>query len=108
MGRVILVFSHGLHGLRTRILFICVNPCNPWLNSLSAELLKEWSQRCDDLIVRRAVAGDESVPVLHVGNVVVQRIAEKIGYTPARFAQYVRDEVAIWVPMVKASGARVE
>jgi tripartite-type tricarboxylate transporter receptor subunit TctC len=31
-----------------------------------------------------------------------------LGYTPARFAQYVKDEVAIWVPMVKASAARVE
>ena len=31
-----------------------------------------------------------------------------LGYTPARFAQYVKDEVAIWGPMVKASGARVE
>ena len=31
-----------------------------------------------------------------------------LGYTPARFAQYVKDEVAIWVPMVKASGAKVE
>jgi tripartite-type tricarboxylate transporter receptor subunit TctC len=31
-----------------------------------------------------------------------------LGYTPARFAQYVRDEVALWGPMVKASGARVD
>jgi tripartite-type tricarboxylate transporter receptor subunit TctC len=31
-----------------------------------------------------------------------------VGYTPSRFAQYVKDEVAIWGPMVKASGARVE
>jgi hypothetical protein len=31
-----------------------------------------------------------------------------LGYTPSRFAQYVKDEVAIWGPMVKASGARVE
>jgi tripartite-type tricarboxylate transporter receptor subunit TctC len=31
-----------------------------------------------------------------------------LGYTPARLAQYVKDEVAIWAPMVKASGARAE
>ena len=31
-----------------------------------------------------------------------------LGYTPARFAQYVRDEVAIWTPMVRDSGARAE
>jgi tripartite-type tricarboxylate transporter receptor subunit TctC len=31
-----------------------------------------------------------------------------LGYTPSRFAQFVKDEVAIWGPMVKASGARVE
>ncbi|EHL99500.1 hypothetical protein HMPREF9946_03262 [Acetobacteraceae bacterium AT-5844] len=30
------------------------------------------------------------------------------GYTPARFAQYVKDEVDIWVPIVKASGATVD
>jgi len=31
-----------------------------------------------------------------------------LGYTPARFAQYVKDEVAIWAPMVRDSGARAE
>jgi tripartite-type tricarboxylate transporter receptor subunit TctC len=30
------------------------------------------------------------------------------GWNPARFAQYVRDEVATWAPLVRASGARVE
>lgn len=30
------------------------------------------------------------------------------GYTPERFASYVRDEVDLWVPIVKASGATVE
>lgn len=30
------------------------------------------------------------------------------GYTPDRFAQYVRDEIVTWVPIVRASGARVE
>jgi len=30
------------------------------------------------------------------------------GWTPDRFAQYVRDEIATWVPLVRASGARVE
>ncbi|MBR0669264.1 tripartite tricarboxylate transporter substrate binding protein [Roseomonas hellenica] len=30
------------------------------------------------------------------------------GYTPDRFAQYVRDEVAFWVPIVRASGATVD
>ena len=31
-----------------------------------------------------------------------------LGYTPTRFAQYVKDEVAIWAPMVRDSGARAE
>ena len=31
-----------------------------------------------------------------------------LGYTPNRFAQFVKDEVVLWGPMVKASGARVE
>ncbi|MFC0408466.1 Bug family tripartite tricarboxylate transporter substrate binding protein [Roseomonas elaeocarpi] len=30
------------------------------------------------------------------------------GYTPARFAQYVKDEIDVWVPIVKASGASVD
>jgi tripartite-type tricarboxylate transporter receptor subunit TctC len=30
------------------------------------------------------------------------------GWTPARFAQYVKDEVVTWAPLVRASGARVE
>lgn len=30
------------------------------------------------------------------------------GYTPERFADYVRQEVATWVPIVRASGARAE
>jgi hypothetical protein len=30
------------------------------------------------------------------------------GYTPDRFAQYVQDEIALWVRLVRASGARVE
>jgi tripartite-type tricarboxylate transporter receptor subunit TctC len=30
------------------------------------------------------------------------------GYTPERFAQYVQNEIDIWVPIVRASGARVE
>jgi hypothetical protein len=30
------------------------------------------------------------------------------GWTPDRFARYVRDEIATWVPLVRASGARVE
>lgn len=30
------------------------------------------------------------------------------GYTPERFAQYVKDEVDLWVPIVKASGASVD
>lgn len=29
-------------------------------------------------------------------------------YTPNRFAQFVRDEVALWGLIVKASGARAE
>lgn len=31
-----------------------------------------------------------------------------LGYTPDRFAQFVRDEITLWVPLVRASGARVE
>ncbi len=30
------------------------------------------------------------------------------GYTPARFARYVADEIDLWVPIVKASGATAE
>jgi len=30
------------------------------------------------------------------------------GTTPARFAQYVRDEIALWVPIVRASGATAD
>jgi tripartite-type tricarboxylate transporter receptor subunit TctC len=30
------------------------------------------------------------------------------GYAPARFAQYVRDEIALWVPIVRASGATAD
>lgn len=30
------------------------------------------------------------------------------GYTPAKFAKYVADEIDIWVPIVKASGAKAE
>jgi tripartite-type tricarboxylate transporter receptor subunit TctC len=31
-----------------------------------------------------------------------------LGYTPDSFAQFVRDEITTWVPLVRASGARVE
>jgi tripartite-type tricarboxylate transporter receptor subunit TctC len=31
-----------------------------------------------------------------------------LGYTPERFAQFVKEEVVTWGPMVKASGARAE
>ncbi|UPY35174.1 tripartite tricarboxylate transporter substrate-binding protein [Sediminicoccus sp. KRV36] len=30
------------------------------------------------------------------------------GYSPARFAQFVRDEIALWVPIVRASGATAD
>ncbi|WP_431280616.1 Bug family tripartite tricarboxylate transporter substrate binding protein [Humitalea sp. 24SJ18S-53] len=30
------------------------------------------------------------------------------GYTPERFAQYVKDEIALWVPIVRASGATAD
>ena len=30
------------------------------------------------------------------------------GWTPDRFARYVRDEIATWAPLVRASGAKVE
>lgn len=30
------------------------------------------------------------------------------GYSPERFAQYVRDEIALWVPIVRASGATAD
>lgn len=30
------------------------------------------------------------------------------GYTPARFAKYVEDEIAFWVPIVRASGATAD
>ena len=30
------------------------------------------------------------------------------GWTPDRFAAFVREEIDTWVPLVKASGARVE
>ena len=31
-----------------------------------------------------------------------------LGYTPDSFGQFVRDEITTWVPLVRASGARVE
>jgi tripartite-type tricarboxylate transporter receptor subunit TctC len=30
------------------------------------------------------------------------------GWTPARFADFLRDEIALWVPLVRASGARAD
>jgi hypothetical protein len=30
------------------------------------------------------------------------------GYSPARFAAYLRSEIALWVPLVWATGARAE
>ncbi len=30
------------------------------------------------------------------------------GYTPERFAQFLRDEIALWVPLVRATGARAD
>lgn len=44
---------------------------------------------------------------------IAQRLAEQglvpmRGYTPSRFAQFLSDELAYWVPVVRATGARVD
>jgi tripartite-type tricarboxylate transporter receptor subunit TctC len=53
--------------------------------------------------VERALADPETGPRLVSLDAVLMR-----GYTPARFTQYLRDEIAAWEPLIAASGARVE
>jgi tripartite-type tricarboxylate transporter receptor subunit TctC len=61
------------------------------------------------IVERLAAAIDETLGDGTIG----QRLDEMgtpamRGYTPERFAQYVKDEVDLWVPIVKASGATVD
>lgn len=61
------------------------------------------------VVERLAAAVDRALTDPAIGN----RLDEMgtpamLGYTPDRFAQYVRDEIVTWVPIVRASGARVE
>jgi tripartite-type tricarboxylate transporter receptor subunit TctC len=53
--------------------------------------------------VERALADPETGARLVSLDAVLMR-----GYTPERFGQYLRDEIAAWEPLVRASGARVE
>lgn len=53
--------------------------------------------------VERALADPETGPRLEAMDAVLMR-----GYTPERFAAYVREETVAWKPLVEASGARVE
>ena len=53
--------------------------------------------------VERALADPETGARLVSLDAVLMR-----GYTPERFSQYLRDEIAAWEPLVRASGARVE
>jgi tripartite-type tricarboxylate transporter receptor subunit TctC len=53
--------------------------------------------------VDRALADPETGPRLVSLDAVLMR-----GYSPQRFTQYLRDEIAAWEPLVRASGARVE
>ena len=53
--------------------------------------------------VERALADPETGARLVSLDAVLMR-----GYTPERFSQYLREEIAAWEPLVRASGARVE
>jgi len=53
--------------------------------------------------VERALSDPETGPRLVSLDAVLMR-----GYSPQRFTQYLRDEIAAWEPLVRASGARVE
>jgi tripartite-type tricarboxylate transporter receptor subunit TctC len=53
--------------------------------------------------VDQALADPETGPRLQAMDAVLMR-----NYTPARFAQYVRDEIEAWGPLIAASGARVD
>jgi tripartite-type tricarboxylate transporter receptor subunit TctC len=53
--------------------------------------------------VERALADPETGPRLVSLDAVLMR-----GYSPQRFSAYLREEIAAWEPLVRASGARVE
>jgi tripartite-type tricarboxylate transporter receptor subunit TctC len=53
--------------------------------------------------VQRALADPETGPRLVSLDAVLMR-----GYSPQRFSDYLREEIAAWEPLVRASGARVE
>jgi tripartite-type tricarboxylate transporter receptor subunit TctC len=53
--------------------------------------------------VERTLADSQTGPRLEAMDAVLMR-----GYTPDRFAAYVREETVAWKPLVEASGARVE
>ncbi|MFC3127296.1 Bug family tripartite tricarboxylate transporter substrate binding protein [Pseudoroseomonas globiformis] len=63
----------------------------------------------EPIVERMAAAVDEAL-----GDATINQRLEEMGtptmrgYTPERFAQYVKDEVDLWVPIVKASGASVD
>ena len=52
-------------------------------------------------VIRAARSSDTRQRLLDLG-------AEPLGYTPEQAAQWLRDEVALWAAVVKASGASVE
>jgi tripartite-type tricarboxylate transporter receptor subunit TctC len=53
--------------------------------------------------VERALADPETGPRLEALDAILMR-----GFTPQRFTQYLREEIATWEPLIAASGARVE
>jgi tripartite-type tricarboxylate transporter receptor subunit TctC len=61
------------------------------------------------IVDRMAAAIDETL-----GDTVINRRLDEMGtpamrgYTPQRFTQYVKDEIDVWVPIVKASGATID
>jgi len=61
------------------------------------------------IVERMAAAVDETL-----GDPTIRKRLDEMGtppmrgYTPERFTQYVKDEIDIWVPIVKASGASVD
>ncbi len=61
------------------------------------------------VVERLAAAVDQALADPAIGNRLGEMGTPAMrGYTPDRFAQYVRDEIVTWVPIVRASGARVE
>src|ERR1043165_3323652 len=57
-------------------------------HALAPELDEQRADARDDLIVRRAVRGDQPVAVQNVGRVVDERLAPEVCHAPARFREH--------------------